>query len=747
MITLIENIIEKLNIVLSANDSSTIWMWNDRSGVGKSYAAKKYCNDRSDVFYCDCVGDEDFKRSFKVSKAFLGRSRSIQDEFLKYIKKNKISKLIFDIGKSSCSDQFYEIIRNSLTKIIQLGYKINIIFIFDEKNELLRVSSYLEKYFNANILQFLPLEILWQQEDFEELLRENFGNLQIDKIKFDLLNKYSAKNAGLFLKQIQNLKYLKVLERTSDGYIWNGEDIEPYIRELYEDNIEKRYNNLEPKSQHMLLKSSVVGEHFSVKMLQKAFCVSDAISILKNVHIASRLIEFTDNSFANGKFESDNVREFLRKSINEDEYKETCKQLAQYYLSLLDQWPLFAFERIELYQKCSFYKFETGEHESAFGFSLGALGLMYSHRLYSSAISYGMSLNPPKNDLEVDNIIIKYRFLYEVSNRIFDYEQAFKFFKEYLRLTESGKSFSNRYRLGELYYNNGQAETSLNILYELLNDKKTISSASNEQKATLLNFISSVEETLDLNGYEDRYYEALNLAQKCGKNSLYYKILRKANFVEHNEKGLAYLQKAKDYFENVDKIEYALCCHNLATEQLLLSLNYIDDAKTNLDAAIKYLNELDCRQVTYVYNSYAIYYMLKGKYKKAYDYILPQLNLKHEDFTLLALHLNLCTCLRRLGKITEANKHLLLAREINSKLKNNFPFFNICISMQEFMFCLEKKDTITAESLFRKLKEPAKGYSLLKTMQYALGKSGDYDSISKHCGEHKLVLCDLMFWE
>lgn len=746
MINLISNLIKKIQDTLSSNGSAaTIWLWHDRVGSGKSFIAKKFCENKNNTYYCDSGSVEDLERKFKISKLFARKVRDLDDKIFNFIQKNKISEVIFDIGSNNCSNQFYEIIQRALTRLMQIGYAINSIFIFDAKDELLRVTSYFENYFNVGTIQYLPLEIFWQKDDLKELVCENYGNLFIDDERFCKLVKYSANNAGLFLKQIQNLKYLKVIERTTGSYVWSDEDIEPYLIEMYDDNIEKRYNNLEPRSKNILLKSSVIGDQFSVKMLQNAFRVSDAITVLKNVQIASRLIEFTDSSFTNGKFESDNVRDFLRKSIPLNDYKETCKQLAYYYTSLINKYHILSFERIELYQKCSFYEFESGECESAYIFAFGALELMYTNRLYSSAIAYGNEIANFNMGTDLD--LLLYRFLYETANKILDYSQAFNFYEKYLKLNKAGNSFEEKYKLGELYYNTGQAKISLKILIALKDDKSTMALATNEQKARLFNFLSSVEETLDIDEYKTHFNEALNLAQSNRQTALYFKLLRKSNFIYHNEQGLAYITKAKEFFETTDKLEYALCCHNLATEQLLLSLDYAESAKRNLDEAVKNMVELDCRQITYVYNSYAIYYMMKGRYQEACDCLLPQFNLKQEDFTLLALHLNLCTCFRRLGKTEAAIEQLTIAREINKKSINGFHFFTTCILMQDFMFCLENNNISAAEQIYCEVKEPAKGYSLLKTMEYALGKEQNYDSVSKHCGSNKLVLCDLMFWE
>lgn len=741
--------LKRLNDVLNEEAGFGIWLWSERAGSGKSSLAKADRDSSEKIVYCSPLTFAALEKQFHckaIFKKHVSDYAHILKGFVRFVARKDIKRLYFDAESGVAQTGYYEIIAKCIYGAVQKGIRLKAIFVFDNKDERNKAEQIFQDIFAERNIHNLDLGLKWCAEDLEALFHELFPNIILEPNVLQTIISYSAENAGLFLHQFFSLKNEGLLEKEETGLLSARSDLVPFLEYKYADNIQSRYSRLEPSGQNLLQKTSIIGQEFPVRMLSKAFSVSDALIVLKKIQTASRLVEFTDRSFENGKFESESVRTYLKNLIPVSEYRECCRQLDNYYASQSRYEKLTVDDEIALYKKRAFYMGEAGERDLALVFSLTAMGLMYSQHLYSSGVQYAKFVAQKADEYSQQMRETLYYFLYESCNKIMGFDDAFYYFCQYRKPFQC-KTFDDRYKLGELYYNIGKAERSKEILFDLLNDEDLYQKASTWQKAELLNFISSLEESMDIAAYIDHYEQALSFAQQSSRGYLYYKILRKANFCYHNSKGIELLEEAKKYFERIDLIEYAKCCHNIATEQLLTSKTLHKKARNNLDRALETMESTGCLLSVYPYNSLAIYYIFQGEYEKAIRYIEPQLQFCNDDFLTLAIYVNLITCYRKIG-IKERALELLQTAEICHQNQNEiYPFFTNCLLLQKMMFSLEEKDIPSAKKLLNKLEDTAKGYFLLDVAKCALGQKGTYGDVAEECARQKLVVADLMFWE
>lgn len=741
--------LRKLNDILDEEMGFGIWLWSERAGSGKSSLAKADRDGSEGIVYCSPLTFAAFEKQFRCKTGFKKHTPDyahLLKGFVRYVARKEIKRIYFDAENSAAQTGYYEIIAKGIYTAIQKGVRFKAIFIFDNKEERNKAEQIFQDIFSERNIHNLELELKWCAEDLADLFSELFPNTKLDPNVLQTIIPYSAENAGLFLHQFLSLKNEGLLEKGENGILLARSDLVPFLENKYADNIQTRYSRLEPSGQNLLQKTSIIGQEFPVRILSKAFSVSDALVVLKKIQTASRLVEFTDRSFENGKFESESVRTYLKNLIPVSEYRECCRQLDNYYAAQSRYERLTADDEIALYKKRAFYLDEADEPDLALVFSLTAMGLMYSRHLYSSGVQYAKFIVQKAEGYDQRLREMLYYFLYEACNKIMSFDDAFYYFCQYRKLNHC-KTFDDRYKLGELYYNIGKTERSREILFALLNDANAYQNASTWQKAQLLNFISSLEESLDIKDYKDHYKQAITFAQQPSRGYLYYKILRKANFCYHNSKGIELLEEAKRYFERVDLIEYAKCCHNIATEQLLTSKTLHKNAKNNLDTALETMESTGCLLSVYPYNSLAIYFIFQGQYDRAIRYIEPQLQFCKDDFLTLAIYVNLITCYRKIGLKVRALDLLQTAETCHQNQNKIYPFFTNCLLLQRLMFALDEDDIPSAKSFLHMLEGTAKGYFLLDVAKCALGQKGTYGDVAEECARQRLVVADLMFWE
>ena len=161
----------------------------------------------------------------------------------------------------------------------------------------------------------------------------------------------------------------------------------------------------------------------------------------------------------------------------------------------------------------------------------------------------------------------------------------------------------------------------------------------------------------------------------------------------------------------------------------------------------------------------AILDILEENYTSAEGRLTNLLKLEQEDFTLLALYINKATCLLKLNMVDEALQLLEKAKMLNSKERNNIPFYTLQIILMESYIFLEQEDHLMA---YQKLcqyfelgqLDRSTGILSAKIVLSLLCKKYHYlypdtltelstncDAISMKMANNHLVLCDLMFWE
>lgn len=750
--------IEFLKTELETNTNSHIFLWHGIEGSGKSYLAKKYCDLNSACLYLKI--DQSFSELEKlfVKNTFIFKKNNLVNSIVKYIKRKHIKYLFFDLHSNDNLITYCEVITQIMSICLRDSMNFSIVWLIDKRENMTSIHKNLSANFKEKLIKPISINMNLSLIDWKNILEEEYGANNISDDKLKLITEYSKSNIGLFLKQLFYLKSYGIFKEENNIYVIDENfDLETHLAEVYHGNIEQRYTALDLKTQKLLQKTSVIGDSFSLNVLTKAFDITNALSILHSVEIATKLIEFTDKNFSNGKFESQSVRNYLKKLIPENEYISACYELAQYYQNNTEQYELIDIKRIETYQKCAFYYFEAENYTIYVKYTLALISLLYSFEFYESAIVYGQELLKflktliIDNNFTLENLSELLWILYKANLIIHSYNKSLYYFNKYINFSDKNyliiDSIESKYLLGELYYNCGKINESYKVMSEL---EKKLNTCSQNMQIRILNMLSSIEETLDIPAFEKHYLKALNLAKDYDEY-LYYQLLRKSNFLYHNKTGINYLLEAKNYFEDKSTLEFAFCNHNLATESMLLCLDNMDDVKQYLDVAYDNLNKSGCNDITYTNNSYAIYYILKEDYNKALKYIDKEEYIENEPFIQLAFLLNKCTCLRKIGKTEDAKESLQKAQQLNNDKTANFPYYHTIINLQYLLFAIEENDTSVINQLLLDVNDTLsfKGHFYAEYIDALFSNKDNYENndITKYCAKNHILVCDLMFWE
>lgn len=280
----------------------------------------------------------------------------------------------------------------------------------------------------------------------------------------------------------------------------------------------------------------------------------------------------------------------------------------------------------------------------------------------------------------------------------------------------------------------------------------------------VITLLCSIEETLLIDSCQAHFNEAAALAKTHHFSDLYYSLLRLSGVAYSGEICIKLLRAAAKYFSTRNKIEYAMCLHNLATEQLFCQSPHT--AFKNFTRAHEIFYDSGHNGIVCIRNGLAMYYaMHTQQYERALDLICNFATDYDEDFLLLVIYYNITTILRNLGRIKEAEGYLKKTIQINKKRENRLPYFTRFIYAQEGYFALEKNDlekawccfeaffnhdypdrteyllsvAITMSGLSTKMGRP-----LPANIQQAAGTS---NQLAKHLAQTGLIFCEVLFWE
>lgn len=758
----IKYISKQLNNKPQNNNQNFIWLLYGDEGIGKSSIANRFANSQKGVLLYKC--NNEFELAYNVTQLLIvekyNRYSNLYEPLIEKIKSEKINTLIFDI-EGNVSVDYFDLIFKFFESINQQQYLLDII-LFMDSNIYYRYQNIFIK--QKKLIYLKPLK-KWENKDFIQLCEELYGELEIEII--NLVASYSFGNAGAFLQHLNILKFYNIFKFEKGSWCFLKEtNINTLLKENFSEIVKKKYELLEPSLQTIIKQTSTIGYKYKKSDLSEVFNVENATSVLKQIEIITELLYFTDAKLENGKFDSVTVQKQIEKNIDTKHHNEWCLALAQYYESKLDICNPISVETYEYTKKCIFYYEKAKELTKIIYHVIFLIPLLCSLNLYNSALDASQKLKKV-TEKKIEYIhFYQYSFylLAQINRELSNYIEALDNLKKYIKFTGIGnQNIELNYLIAELLYGTGDTPKAYDILKLLYNELNTIDDPLVRMK--IVSLLSSVEETMNDHHYIKHYNEALSI---CINNYMfkdYYTLLRKANMAHDGKSSIMLMRMGEQYFKSCnDIVELIMIKHNIGTECI-----FYDETYKNSKEELEYAYEAACKcafnQLSYIINSLAILDILDGKYVSAKKKISNILNYEHEDFTLLALHLNKATCLLKLCQIKEAIKALEKAKNINQKKQNRFPFFNSQIILMESYIYLKQHEPLRA--YYKLCQYFNSGFldrstgilsakivlSLLcKKYHYPYPKtltklSDNCDAIALKMATNHLVLCDLMFWE
>lgn len=742
-------------------ESGKICLLTGDEGIGKSTIAKEYCKIYknanvlafSDEFsLAACLCGNKYKKKYDKYSCIFG-------PLLKIIKFKKLNLVFFDLGRDACTT-ILGIIHEIYIIIVKRKIPVNIVILMDNPT----YHSFQHYLGEFPQLIYLPPLKKWEYNDFLQLTKDLYLEAALSEEIVKLLSEYSIGNPSVFLWHIMHLKSLYFIRYNGKQFETNPpEEIKGILEEGYSDIVRKKYEMLPTELQTIIKETSSIGYTFHTLTLKEVFNVKNAKLIIDRIEKLSMLLIYTDIEKNTGRFISESVHMQIEELIEADQLTMWCNALGHYFENKTNSTSSIV-EKIQFKEKCILYFIKSKNLDRIIFHCLSLVPLKCTLSQFESAITtVGMLKEFSGKDIKYKKINTYCYFLLAIIYKsMASFADALKNLKEFSRRSGS-KAVYIRELEAELIYGLGDMEKS----YEMFKEMYTLKSDIDDPylNFNIISMLSSIEETKGYSSYIRHFNQAATIAKDSGLSGAYYKLLRKANMAHFGENGIRLMKEAERYFEkNKIYLELMMTQHNIGTEALFHEATFNYSYKY-LSSAYKIAEKMGFCELGYIQNSLAVYKILKSEYKEAFE-ILCGLSLEYEeDFTKLAVYLNMVTCLRTLGSYEKAWETLNIAKEINSDAHNCFPFYKAQIILQEAYFYLEYglfqnayftlleylnqdyedrvENIVSAKLVLSKLCKS----NNLPTPDELLSFSEDSDKISRTAAENHLVLCELMFWE
>lgn len=613
----------------------------------------------------------------------------------------------------------------------------------------------------------------WTGTDLKELFKDIYPNSDIPQQYLDQIINYSFKNAGVFLN---NVEYLK--ER---GYIYLQDQLlvcPNFPPEIlfgnYREIIQSRYNHLEPTLKDALEKASIVGVRFDAITIQNAFDLKMAAQLMKEIEQISRLIFQIDVGEFDFGFVSAQAHQLIESYVPKEKRDNWSTALALYYENQLkvNMNHLSDIKFCE-YSMLAAYCYENSKRtDKALQFYIKVIPVLMLQDFYRKSLEL---IDKARKILLIqENVSKRLRIQllyweYQCHFALFDMNRALSAFHNYCRLINlTGieairAGYNEAVMLYDANYTHSAYQKIRNC-YDHLQKTDVSNRDVLRLRIQVTTLLCSIEETLLIDSCQAHFNEAATLARTHHFSDLYYSLLRLSGIAYSGDICIKLLRTATKFFSTRNKIEYAMCLHNLATEQMF-SQNPRNALK-NLNKAHDIFYECGHNGIVCVRNGLSMYYALHTQqYEKALNYIDNFTTDYDEDFLLLVIYYNITTILRKLGRTKEARECLKETIKINNKKGNKFPYFTRFIDAQEGYLALEKNDLETAWCCFETFFNhdyPDRIEYLLSTaitmaeLSVQMGRplpaniqqaAETSDQLAKHLAQEKLIFCEVLFWE
>lgn len=454
---------------------------------------------------------------------------------------------------------------------------------------------------------------------------------------------------------------------------------------LLDDVIQKyvieRYSKLSGGLKTVLQKSSLIGYEFTVEELQQSFQLLRAAQDLIRIEKISKLIHNSEPDHNElFSFETHEIFHTIRDNIPAEENSEWCRVLSVYYENHFSEIVRTEVERFQLCRRLAFYCEESNQFDKAISYYMQGINASINLLDYQQASTLvrkakhiiGFLPNPPIPAYEFE---LREAFC---NDALGNYLKAVHCYKKILfnNTISSDSVLEIQYSLACSQYNAGmivEAEVQLESLLHKLqiekNDKLLLNVKS--ELATIYHF------KRDYGRASEAFKQALYLSKESGFQKDYYILIRKSSMFWDMELTLPMMLEGSTYFKAIgDLKEFAKTEHNIGADMLWTGNS---EAILHLESAKESFLKFGSNNVQYSYNCIGIYKALIEKdYRSAVSiFSLAQEQFFTDNFSRLALTLNLANCYFLMSDMDKALAYLNKAVEIHQELKLDIPSYSL----------------------------------------------------------------------
>ena len=788
MIDYIEERINQLYEIYRSNTNQFCFAFlNAMEGMGKRATIKGFLNKIScadfvrivpyistyplDVFI-SALDKFEQESEHKVEES-LDRSRSresIKNRFLKLLNSRQQLIMVFEeFNHFDIETAFF--ILELAKSFINMNAGKTILFLashdeiisYDLRNGIKNLGRY------TNYLLFPD----WTEQDLKDLFYNIYPNSNIAQKYLDQIIQCSFKNAGIFLNNVEYLKERGYIHFENQSLVCSGFPQEILFGN-YREVIQLRYDHLEPSLKDALEKASIVGAHFNALTVQNAFHLKMAAQLMKEIEQISRLIFQIDMEQFDFGFVNIQTHELIESYIPKEKKDNWNTVLALYYESqLISSANRLSDTKFCEYSMLAAYCYEnTMQADKALQFYIKIIPALMLQDFFRKGLEIieraKKLLLCQANTLERFRIQLLY-WEYQCNFALFDMKRALRAFHNYRRCVNLTGIEAIRADYCEsviLYDANftNSAYQKIRRCYDFLQNMEVSNRDTLRLRIQVTTLLCSIEETLLIDSCQAHFNEAATLARTNHFSELYYSLLRLSGIAYSGDICIKLLRTAAKYFSTRNKIEYAMCLHNLATEQLFSQSSH--SALKNFNKAYDIFYECGHNGIVCVRNGLSMYYALHTQqYEKALDYIVDFVTDYDEDFLLLVIYYNITTVMRKLGRTQEARKYLKKTIDINRRKENKLPYFTKFIYAQEGYFALEENNLEQAQRCFEAFfchdypDRTEYQLSIAITLAELSVQTGcplpadiqqaatTPNQLAKHLSQEKLIFCEVLFWE
>lgn len=517
------------------------------------------------------------------------------------------------------------------------------------------------RYFNFN---------LWDNDSLKIFLFNYFnGNIEfLSESTLEILLNSAFGNPTRLTSLVEYLKSEDIISCQNGKFICPEFDSSHLLLKA-EKYVLKHYNMLDDQMKELLRSSSIIGQEFDKNLLTQPLNTLLNDYQLKKIEYITHLIHVkVEDVF---EFQNQSAHLSIKNIVKPDEYYDWNIALANYFhkKGIEYQQANENIEAINNFIKSGFYYCAAEILNNALQVYLKLIPMMLSILQYRETISIIRLIHKIN---EKNPVLLKEKDLIELlviegdcHYGLFHYPKAARLYEQALgKSIYPIKKISIKRKYAMALYDSGETLRPYDLLSSCLDElERSKQPERHLEIVRVLSFLSSIEETLCNGKHVEHFNQALALAKEKRFFSEYYELLRKALIIHKGKNGIRLMNSALEYNRNCNnKKEYAMCLHNIATEEL-----YHGDlsvAKSYFEQSEEIFKSFGSDGAHYPINALGNYWCIMGKYKKALEYYQESYNDDYEAFSKIGILINQATAHRSLKHYNKARRLLQIAEQL-----------------------------------------------------------------------------------